>query len=337
MKPHMSRIRAVTLSATALLSVSVVSLAGCAATSATLSTSTPSPSESASIGAVSDQLLVSPDMSPVLSSLTWGSPQTVAGVVWDGSNVTTGLADGVFTVTTNSIPNHERDAYYAVPQNGVIVPDVNSATIAADPTRAQEMSFTIPTSPTYSNSTTDAPLGSIGIMISGAVLFNPFEGDGATVAMANNFTVTKDGVTASFVDQCSGHPTPQGTYHYHANSSCVTRQVDASGEPSHIIGLALDGFPIYGAYDIAGAEVTSDKLDECNGIYSATPEFPAGIYHYVLPNTTDETSSIRCFHGEVDSAQIQQMPPMMGQMNQTDPMGPPDGRPMPPMNPGNKP
>jgi hypothetical protein len=150
-------------------------------------------------------------------------------------------------------------------------------------------------------------------MISGAVLYNPFEGDGSTVALSNNFTITKNGMTASFVDHCSGHPTPQGGYHYHANSSCVTRQVDTTGEASHIIGLALDGFPIYGAYDSAGKEITSDKLDECNGIFSATPEFPQGIYHYVLPHTTDETSSIRCFHGVVDASQIQKMPPMMGQ------------------------
>jgi len=282
-------------------------------------------------GAVSDQLLVSPNMAGVLEGLNWGSPQTVDGVTWDGAMISTSRDGDVFSVTTNSIPNHERDDFYAVPNNGVIVPDSSSATIAADPTRAQEMTFTIPTTPSYSNTTTNAPLGSIGIMISGAVLFNPFEGDGATVAMANNFTITQNGVTASFVDDCSGHPTPQGTYHYHANSACVTRQVDAVGEPSHMIGVALDGFPIYGAYDMTGRQVTSDKLDQCNGIYSPTPEFPSGIYHYVLPNATDETSSIRCFHGVVDPNQIRQMPPMTGPMrdpNMGPPMGPPpDGGP----------
>ena len=263
-------------------------------------------------GAVSEQIMVAPDMATALSSLSWGSPQTVKGVVWDAAEVTTELNDSTFTVTTNSIPNHERDEYYAAPQNGVLIPDATTASAVKDPTSAQTQTFSFPTFPQYSNTTTDAPLGSIGIMISGAVLFNPFEADGQTVAMANNFTITQNGITASFVDYCSGHPSPQGNYHYHANSSCVTRQVDTTGEPSHIIGLALDGFPIYGAYDMAGAEVTADKLDECNGIFSSTPEFPKGIYHYVLPNTTDETSSIRCFHGEVDASQIRQMPPMMG-------------------------
>lgn len=46
-------------------------------------------------------------------------------------------------------------------------------------------------------------------MISGAILFNPYEGDGTTVAMSSNFTITNsDGITASFVDKCAGHPTP---------------------------------------------------------------------------------------------------------------------------------
>lgn len=316
MTKKVSRRTALAIAGTVGLAISFTTLAGCTAIAdeATRTTSATEAGLTQTPGAVSEQLLVSPATAEVLTRLSWGSPQNVDGVVWDGADVSTSLDGDVFTVTTNSVPNHERDAYYAVPENGVIVPDSSTATITEDPTRAQEMTFSIPTAPTYSNATTDAPLGSIGIMISGAVLFNPFEGDGATVAMANNFTITQDGVTASFVDHCSGHPTPQGTYHYHANSSCVTSQVDAAGEPSHIIGVALDGFPIYGAYDVTGAEVTSDKLDECNGIFSPTPEFPGGVYHYVLPNTSDETSSIRCFHGVVDSNQIQQMPPMMGPM-----------------------
>ena len=328
---HVSSRRAIALATTAAMAVGVVTLAGCASiASQQATTKTPAPSHTSS--SVSADLFATHDTSAVLAGLSWGTPQTVEGVVWDSAEVTTGLAGSTFTVTTNSIPNHERDTYYAVPQNGVLIPDANSATVAKDPTTAQQQTFTFPSSPQYSNSTTEAPLGSIGIMISGAVLFNPFEADGSTVAMANNFTVTKDGVTASFVDHCSGHPSPQGNYHYHANSSCVTRQVDATDQASHIIGLALDGFPIYGAYDIAGAEVTSDKLDECNGIFSATPEFPNGIYHYVLPNTTDATSSIRCFHGVVDASQIRQMPPMMGQMNQPGQAGPPaqGGQMMPP-------
>ena len=217
-------------------------------------------------------------------------------------------------MSTTDIPNHKRDAYYAVPDAGVVVPTASTAHVMKDPTKAQSLSFTISTKPSYTSKVTDAPLGSIGLMISGAVLYNPYEGDGTTVAMSSNFSVTmSSGTKAWFVDRCSGHPTPNiGQYHYHAGSSCVKDQVDKKSGPSHLIGVALDGFPIYGPYDIKGKLVPVKSLDRCNGIKSATPEFPKGIYHYVLPNTTDATSSIRCFHGVVDASQMMAMPPMGG-------------------------
>ncbi|MFM1985469.1 MAG: hypothetical protein RLZZ295_635, partial [Actinomycetota bacterium] len=197
-----------------------------------------------------------------------------------------------------------------------VVPDATTATVVKDPTKAQNYKFTIPSTPTYSKTVTKTSLGSIGVMISGAVLYNPYEGDNKTPAMANNFTITDaNGITASFVDKCAGHPIPnQGAYHYHGLSSCVTAKVDATGKPSHIIGFALDGFPIYGDRDIKGKQLTAKNLDQCNGIYSATPEFPKGIYHYVLLGTADVRSSIACFHGVVDASQIQAMPNMGGGM-----------------------
>jgi len=213
----------------------------------------------------------------------------------------------------NGIPNHTRDAYYAVPiSQEIVVPDASTSKIVKDPTKAQKYKFTIPTAPKYSSRTTTTSLGSIGVMISGAVLYNPYEGDGKTVAMASNFTITdENGVTASFVDKCAGHPTPNmGAYHYHGLPNCVTSQVDQTSKPSHIIGFALDGFPIYGDRDIKGNKVSVTSLDKCNGIYSATPEFPNGIYHYVLLGSADARSSISCFHGEVDRTQVQAMPPM---------------------------
>lgn len=214
------------------------------------------------------------------------------------------------------IPNHSRDAYYAVPNAGVVVPDASSAYVMKDPTKAQTYKFTIPVTPKYSSKVTATSLGSIGVMISGAVLYNPFEGDGKTAAMASNFTITNSiGISASFVDKCAGHPTPDiGAYHYHGLPSCVTSKVDKVGKPSHVIGFALDGFPIYGDRDINGKQVTVKNLDQCNGLISGTPEFPKGIYHYVLLSTADYRSSINCFHGTVDASQIQAMPPMGGQM-----------------------
>ena len=278
--------------ASASVAVVVVSLlvAGCSG-SGTSAPSSPTPSSGSDSSAVSTQA-------------------AVKGASW-ATSVSLSYANGMVNVKANGIPNHERQSKYALPNDGVMVPDSSTSYIAVDPTRTQDYDFSIPTTPIYSETTTAAPLGSIGMVISGAVLFNPYEGDNSTVAMASNFYLTdSDGTKVYFVDACSGHPTPVGEYHYHAGSSCVTKQVDTESGPSHLIGLALDGFPIYGARDVNGNEIPASALDECNGITSATPEFPEGIYHYVLPNTTDETSSIRCFHGEVDASQIHQMPNM---------------------------
>lgn len=264
------------------------------------SCSSDSRSGNSTVASTSTNTTNTTDMTEAVKSASWNPTIKIS------------YADGSINFQPDGIPNHERDAYYAVPDAGVVVPDENSAHIMKDPTKAQTYSFDIPSTPTYSSDITKASLGSIGVMISGAVLYNPYEGDGTTVAMSSNFTITNSaGVTASFVDKCAGHPTPDmGAYHYHGLPSCVTKKVDTSKSASHIIGIALDGFPIYGANDINGKAVPASSLDECNGINSPTPEFPKGIYHYVLPSTTDATSSIRCFHGKVDTSQIQQMPNM---------------------------
>jgi hypothetical protein len=63
--------------------------------------------------------------------------------------------------------------------------------------------------------------------------------------------------------------------------------------------VAFDGFPIYGDRDIDGKQVKGKQLDKCNGIKSPTPEFPKGIYHYVLLNVKTKQSSPACFSGKV--------------------------------------
>jgi hypothetical protein len=240
------------------------------------------------------------DMATVLKNVKWGD------------NMTVSFSDGQIRLQADGIPNHKRDSQYAVPNTQVVVPDASTAHIIADPTKAQTYDFKITTTPKVAATKTSAPLGSIGLMISGSVLFNPYEGDGKTVAMSSNFyMLDSKGNKVWFVDECSAHPTPdKGEYHYHAVSSCVTSEVDTDTGPSHITGIAMDGFPIYGFRDINGNKVLASQLDECNGITSPTPEFPNGIYHYVLPDTTDATSSIRCFSGTVDTSQLRKMPMM---------------------------
>ncbi len=239
---------------------------------------------------------------PTSTSTTSSTTSTEAGMraaKW-GSNVAVSFANGSMKYVSNGIPNHARQAEYALPTGGTRVPGASSAYAGADPTVAQSYNYSIPLTPTKAASPTSTSLGTIGVMISGAALFNPYEGDGTTVAMASNFTVKNAaGKDVAFLDSCNGHPTPMGSYHYHALPPCVTATVDVVGGPSHLIGVAFDGYPIYGDRDITGKQLTASDLDQCSGVTSATPEFPNGTYHYVLLGTANANSSIRCFTGKV--------------------------------------
>jgi hypothetical protein len=225
------------------------------------------------------------------------------------------------TITTTGQPNYTPDAYYLAPASGS---DTVVAHTAATNTALTLISYaediepnlrgttaTLNICPTKASSTTSAGLGAIGYLISGTAMFNPFEADGSTAAVADNASYTfTDGSgnsqTAYFLDQCDSHSNGS-TWHAHGNPNCVTSQVDTATVPSHIIGIALDGFPIYGGRDIDGNIIDVSTLDACNGITSPTPEFPSGAYHYVLPiGVTTKYASINCYSGTVSEQTMAQ-------------------------------
>lgn len=161
---------------------------------------------------------------------------------------------------SDGLPNHELLPEYTVPNPGVVVPDESNSHIesSAEAIKAQNYDFPITTAPRKADEKTKIKIGPVGVMITGAMTYNPFEGDGKTVAAASNFTLTNSaGEEVPFVDPCFGHPAPRplSAYHYHALSTCVTEQVDKKKSPSHIQGIAFDGFPIYGNRDIDGKKV----------------------------------------------------------------------------------
>jgi YHYH protein len=222
------------------------------------------------------------------------------------SNVSVSVGGGKMTWRSNGIPNAGVLTQYAVPNGGAMgnpSPANSHAAPSSQVVRSQNYNFSITTSPRKLKKTTAAPLGAIGVMISGAVLFNPYEADNTTAALAANFTVKdSSGNDVPFIDPCNGHPNPMGQYHYHGLPPCVTAQVDKASGPSHIIGVAFDGFPIYGDRNIKGKQIRQSQLDACNGITSKTPEFPKGIYHYVLLNVASSRSSLNCLHGKFTRA-----------------------------------
>ena len=163
--------------------------------------------------------------------------------------------------------------------------------------------------PSQSAKTTATNSGVIGVMVSGATLYKAAEIPGHRATALNDNVRYRlpvlQGVpkTVGFLDACGGHPTPTNagnSYHYHGHSACVTSLVDRPDGPSHLLGVALDGFPIYGDRDMQGNKIDPATLDACNGITSPTPEFPQGMYHYVLPSGVQQHhAAMRCYAGHV--------------------------------------
>jgi hypothetical protein len=239
------------------------------------------------------------------TSETIDTTDAVHNTGW-GDNVTITYGDGTFRYRSNGIPNHALNDEYIMPDNGTTcVPHPTSACSHVEPRstaiRDIAIDVTIPTHPQKTSKTISVPFGPMAVMISGAEAYNPFEGDGTTVAMNANFTIKDDqGNDVAFMDSCNGHPAPhpREQYHYHGLPACVTSQVDEENGPSHIIGFAFDGFPVYGDRDVNGDPIDPETLDECNGLDSPTPEFPKGIYHYVMLEVPTVQSTIRCLHGK---------------------------------------
>ena len=170
--------------------------------------------------------------------------------------------------------------------------------------------FRIPLNPVNNATATDTALGTVGVAVNGLPIYNPFEDANQTAATGRIFS------------GCCGHPQLTGVYHYHKYPTCLRflkgdvwqsekekcDELDsliASGGHSPLIGFALDGWPVYGpvgwkdtnraskllkssytgandAYGNPSYVAASGDLDDCNGLVSPTPEYPEGIYHYVM-------------------------------------------------------
>ena len=226
-------------------------------------------------------------------------------------NVSITYSGSDMTIVSDGLPSWKAEKY-AKPNAGVVVPlspsDV-TLDFSSNLVSAQKISYAITLNPVKAAAPTTTSLGVIGILVNGAVLYNPYEGDGKSVAVAGNVYLTdSNGVQWGFLDVCNGHPGMGGMYHYHGMPPCVTSVIDTVGGPSHILGVAFDGFPIYGNRDINGKIISSTQLDDCNGITSPTPEFPAGLYHYVLTEEKSNRSTINCYTGTPNAALITKAP-----------------------------
>jgi hypothetical protein len=151
------------------------------------------------------------------------------------------------------------------------------------------------------------------------------------------------------VDQNNAHVQPSGAYHYHGLPIGLLANIRDATNRMILLGWAADGFPIYapwaysnasdaqsplkklrssyrlksgarpsgpgGAYDgtfVADFEYAAGAgdLDECNGRFGVTPEFPNGSYEYFI--TKDFPFIPRKFRGTPDAPGGPDRPPPPG-------------------------
>lgn len=147
---------------------------------------------------------------------------------------------------TNDLPSHGTGTFPIARSDDAFAYDRNPNSI-----RAQDFDFDLPTEPKLAAQATCVP-GAIGILTTGAVLFNALDAPG------------RDAVAYETQDRCQGHPQPSGVYHYHSVSTCADDRRMANGH-SGLVGYMIDGFGIYGRHGEGGARLSSADLDDCHG------------------------------------------------------------------------
>ena len=229
-------------------------------------------------GATTTATTTSPT-SPTTGGTSSGSVNTAAMYTQFGKAVTVSLDSTTAVLRTTDVPDHPTPYWgvgsplYEAPQAGMMS---NGFTLAA-----QNIVLRVPVAP-QSATMSDTPLGPIGMAVNGVVLFNQYAGNRQPL-----------GPEILSFDRYNGHPAPTLQYHYHFEPVWIT-----SASKSRLIGVLLDGFPVYGPQDADG-RVPAD-LDSCHGHTSATPEFASSIYHYHTSDTVPYIAG--CFRGTPGTA-----------------------------------
>jgi hypothetical protein len=241
----------------------------------------------------------------------------------------------VRVIQANGIPNHERGEF----------PNRNNPNRIAP----QNYNFTVPVKPKAASSPTRLFMQPFGVAVNG-VVFDPFaaewwENDRSSIWQYEPMNM----IGRLGADQNNAHVQPGGVYHYHSVPTGLIEKISNGKLQMTLVGWAADGFPIYaplcyseasktnsplkpmqssyelkkgtrpsgpgGNYDgtfVADYEFIKNAgdLDECNGRFGVTPEFPEGTYYYVL---TDGFPFIpRFFKGTPDKSFARKGPPGRG-------------------------
>jgi hypothetical protein len=209
-------------------------------------------------------------------------------------------------IRSNGIPNHKPGEF----------PNRHNPNSISE----QQYSFRVPLKPVAAKQPARLRLGPFGIALNG-VLFDPGAAEFWNDDPQSGWQYeAKGGKVDLGLDDSNAHVQPNGAYHYHGLPIGLIEAL-GGGEKILLIGYAADGFPVYsqfGAVDPKDAKSKARKmqssyrvksgnrpsgprgkydgtfvedyeyvagagdLDECNGRFAATPEYPDGIYHYYI-------------------------------------------------------
>lgn len=242
-------------------------------------------------------------------------------------------ASGIETVGSLTMTTDTNYRYFS--SDGMPEYDISSNRYASTPSE-QDHDYRVPLNPTMNEEPTFYELPfAFGIALNG-VTFEPFAAEWYQDDRDSGWQEDPF-VTLRGLDEQNAHVQPNGLYHYHGMpTNLVDGEVD--GEHSSVLAFAGDGFPVYGpflyenameadspvsefdaqyelragtrpsgpggSYDgtynedyeyVAG---TDSDLDECNGRYGVTPEYPDGTYYYVVTESFPYVP--RCLWGDMD-------------------------------------
>ncbi|XP_062611023.1 uncharacterized protein LOC134272871 [Saccostrea cucullata] len=196
--------------------------------------------------------------------------------------------------TTEGLSAEERDQFYNNQVNGgtvTVTEYTDNFVVEANGlpdhtmsrnTVSQNFQFTFYKQLEFACTPGSLPKGIIALTKTGVAIYNPLTSD--------NLNAVEGGNVETF-DRCNGHADANGVYHYHQSPGSDDCGDTNTEDYDQFIGVALDGFPIYGPYasDKGSEPLTADDLDICHG------RMVDGKYRYHL--TSDFPYVLGCYWG----------------------------------------
>lgn len=224
-----------------------------------------------------------PGKAPWINSdgVTWDASAKVSvqgSVNWVSTFVSS-VMNGLLNVTGNGLPSHATGNFPISPSDPAYQYDKNPNAI-----QSVTISWGLPLNPQLAASPSCTNLGAIGVLLTGARIFNALDADG------------RDAVAHEVQDSCGGHPQSIGSYHYHNVSNCVA-QTDTAGSHSPLVGYIADGFGLYGNLGEGGKALTNADLDECHGHSHALTSNGTTVTQYHYHATKEYPYTVGCYKG----------------------------------------